>query len=116
MAPALRSIIEQGIGERCFRAADAGEAAFFVWQMSNTFADRQMRTLLGPGTVERKVDELARRADFVADSLERLLGAEPGSITKPGREFIEHIVRAVEQTGEGTHPTDGRAGEKGDEP
>jgi AcrR family transcriptional regulator len=101
MVPALRSIIDQGVEEGCFRVVDSVEAAFFVWQMSNTFADRQMRTLLGTGSIDDKVGELALRADFVADALERLLGAEPGSISKPNREFFEHFVRAAEQAGAG---------------
>jgi AcrR family transcriptional regulator len=99
MVPALRSIIEQGIREGAFRVTDPSEAAFFIWQMSNTFADRQMRTLLRSGGLDEKVDELAVRADFVADSLERILGAAPGTITKPSRELFEHFVRAAEQAG-----------------
>lgn len=93
--PSLRSIIEQGIGEGCFQVSDAGEAARFLWHLSNTFADLQMKTLLSTAPIESKVKELALRAEFIVQSLERVLGAGPETISRPNPEIFALFARAV---------------------
>jgi AcrR family transcriptional regulator len=95
--PSLRSIIAQGVSEGCFQVFDAGEAALVVWHLSNTFADLQMRTLLSHASIESKVGELALRAETVVQSLERILGTEPGTISRPSPELFELFVRAVSE-------------------
>ncbi len=93
--PALQSIIEQGIDEGCFAVTDAGEAALFLWHLSNTFADLQMRTLLGPGSIEQKTQEMVRRAKFALPALDRVLGAPEGTIDRPSTAQLKQFVRAV---------------------
>lgn len=95
--PALRSIVEQGIKEGCFQVTDAEETARFIWHLSNTFADQQMQTLLSSLPVDQKVPKMVRRANFVVDSFERILGAKPGTIEKPHPKILELFARAIEE-------------------
>lgn len=95
----LITIIDQGIDEGAFQVIDAGEAARFVWHLSNTFADLQMNTLLGDTSVDGKVSEMVRRADFACQSIERVLGAEPDTLAKPSPEILKLFVQAVTKDG-----------------
>jgi AcrR family transcriptional regulator len=95
--PGLKSIIDQGLAEGCFHVSNADEAANFFLLLSNTFADQQMQTLLGDQPVETKVVTMVSRADFVIDSLERILGAKPGSLNRPSPQTIALFVRAVSE-------------------
>jgi AcrR family transcriptional regulator len=103
MVPVLGTIIHQGMDEGRFQVSDAGEAARFFWALSSIFADQQMQSMLEDGPVEQRVDEMHRRAEFVVQSLERVLGAREGSIASPPRRMLELFVRAADaaETGGG---------------
>lgn len=92
----LRAIIEQGVAEEAFHVKDAAEAARFLWLLSGLFTDQQIKTLLDARPVEDKVREMAFRADFVIESLERILGAKPETITRPNLQVFELFARSVD--------------------
>jgi len=104
MQPVLRSVIQQGLAEGCFEVAAEEEAARLIWAVSSIFADHQMRTMLSAEPVVQRVDEMMRRAELVAQSLERMLCARAGSLSRPSRELLERFVRAAD-AGEGSART-----------
>lgn len=96
--PFLEAIITQGMKEGCFQVSDAQNTALFFWHLSNTFSDAQIRTLLGDAPLEEKVAELVARAASVTQSLDRVLGADPGTILNPPAQVLRQFALEFQRT------------------
>jgi AcrR family transcriptional regulator len=102
--PLLEAIIMQGMDEGCFRVTDARNTALFFWHLSNIFSDAQIRTLLGNAPLEEKVAELVGRAAFVTQSLDRVLGADPGTILNPPPQVLRQFALGFQRTSDAGNP------------
>jgi len=93
--PLLTQIMDQGIQEGAFQVSNADEASNVIWLLSESFADQQMQTLLGPLSNDQKVAAMVQRAQFAVESLERILGMREQTLTRPSEQMLRLFVNAV---------------------
>ena len=80
VAPLYAAIIRQGVAEGAFDVDYPDETAEIILQMGMTFSDAFARALMS-GTGDELLPTLERRVAAYERSIERVLGAEEGSLT-----------------------------------
>lgn len=96
LTPILTGIISQGVEEGVFRVEeDPAMVAELILSVVNVFAHLNSRALLQIEAHPENLGILIRRLGFFFDTLERILGAEKGSIRMVDREFIESFTREL---------------------
>ena len=78
-APVVTRVIEQGMEEGAFTCTDADVVVRMMFTLATDLGELIARSLLDPDKGVG-MDELARQIDAYNDGINRLLGAEPGTI------------------------------------
>lgn len=89
MAPLFAGAIRQGVAEGSFDVAYPDEAARLVFVLNQTFSEAVVRMMLAGERREAAVRLMEPRLETYARSVERILGAEEGSLDLIR---MEHVV------------------------
>jgi AcrR family transcriptional regulator len=93
--PDLERVIVQGVEEGVIRTEDPAELARFYLHVSNVIGEIQMRSLIEDGDTAEGRERVERRIGFFIEMLERILGAEPGSIERVDEGYIERVLGSL---------------------
>jgi hypothetical protein len=100
-APILSAIIAQGEAEGLFRTSDPDELARLILHLSNAAGETNMRAYLAAGGDPGALTAMVRRINFLIETLERMLGAAPGCLSRVGEGFSRALRRAAAREGGG---------------
>jgi AcrR family transcriptional regulator len=87
-APWLSQIIQQGVKEGVFTTAYAEQAARMIIALRNDLGTAVAELLLSEEDMASVVSQITRLANATSDALERVLGAEPGSLPRTSDEEL----------------------------
>lgn len=96
MAPLFADAIRQGVAEGSFDVAYPDEAARLVFVLNQTFSEAVVRMMLAGERKAVAVRHMAPRLETYARSVERVLGAEEGSLDLIS---MEHVAVWFEEGG-----------------
>lgn len=80
VAPVLARVIRQGCREETFQVEDPEEVAYLLLYMGQALGDAIARTMLAANAQDLDRDRVMRKARAYERAVERILGAEPGSL------------------------------------
>ena len=89
MAPEYTRVIAQGIEEGCFDAADPEETAEIILSWGFNLNEMIVGLLLEANEKPANLDKIEKKLNAVERGLEKLLGAETGSLRMFNRQMIE---------------------------
>jgi TetR/AcrR family transcriptional repressor of nem operon len=96
--PWLSQIIQQGIAEGVFTTAYPEQAARMIIALRNDLGTAIAELLLSEEDTASTISQVARIANATIDVLERVLGAEPGSLPRTSDEELVQWTEGQQKT------------------
>lgn len=96
--PLLSQIIQQGVEEGVFTTAYPEQAARMIIALRNDLGTAIAELLLSEEDTASIVPRVTRIANATADALERVLGAEPGSLPRTSDEELAQWTEGQQKT------------------
>lgn len=103
--PLFEKLIADGVAEGVFHTPDPSEAAAFMLQMGNVYAETTVPLMLASDGASNSLETIERRILFYLDAYERILGIEQNTLPRIDKDRIERIVNLIQsQQGLRTNP------------
>ncbi len=97
-APRLAQIIQQGVKEGVFTTAYPEQAARMIIALRNDLGTAVAELLFSAEDMAAVAPQIAQIANATSDALERVLGAEPGSLPRTTDEELAQWPEGVQKT------------------
>jgi AcrR family transcriptional regulator len=95
LVPEFVKIIEQGVKEGCFDVADEKETAELILSMSTNLSETMVKLLLNADKIPENLDKIEKKLKVYERSIERVLGAPPGSVSVVERRVIDLFSKEI---------------------
>jgi len=92
LVPEFAKIISQGVKEKIFNTPFPRKAAKLIFEVAQTLGDSTAKLFLEIDKNPEVVEKLRREVELYEDAIERIIGAEKGSINIVDRRVIENIL------------------------
>ncbi|HVN52914.1 MAG TPA: TetR/AcrR family transcriptional regulator [Anaerolineaceae bacterium] len=96
VGPEITKIVEQGIEEGVFSSRYPDQIGEILPAIAEGISERMIRLLLSIDQHPELKPELVRQVDAYIETIERVLGAPPGSFALNGSDWLEHWINAPE--------------------
>jgi hypothetical protein len=95
--PLLAKIINEGVAEGAFSIPDTDpeEAAALVLHLADAVGDANFRDLLRSGESSSCIARVKKRGNACFTAIERILGAQPGVLSRLDERFLTGIAQAL---------------------
>jgi AcrR family transcriptional regulator len=98
LGPLLSQIIQQGVEEGVFTTPSPDQAARMIIALRNDLGTATAELLLSEEDTTSPLREIAQLANATIDALERVLGAESGSLPRPSDEELAQWTQRGQKT------------------